>query len=118
MQCSACGATAASGKKFCADCGAPLGLACPSCGSAAQEGQRFCADCGTPLSAQAAPAVAQARVVPESPITERRVCSVLFCDLVGFTPLSEARDPEEVRELLSKYFDEASTIIERYGGTV
>jgi class 3 adenylate cyclase/tetratricopeptide (TPR) repeat protein len=43
---------------------------------------------------------------------------VLFSDLVGFTPLSESRDPEEVRELLSRYFTVARTIIERYGGTV
>ena len=41
------------------------------------------------------------------PLAERRLCSVLFCDLVGFTPLSEARDPEEVRELLSAYFETA-----------
>jgi class 3 adenylate cyclase/tetratricopeptide (TPR) repeat protein len=46
------------------------------------------------------------------------VCSVLFCDLVGFTPLSEARDPEEVRELLSRYFELARTIVGRYGGVV
>jgi class 3 adenylate cyclase len=46
------------------------------------------------------------------------VCSVLFADLVGFTPLSEARDPEEVRELLSAYFERTRTIIERYGGAV
>jgi len=43
---------------------------------------------------------------------------VLFADLVGFTPLSESRDSEEVRELLSRYFDTARTLIERYGGTV
>jgi class 3 adenylate cyclase len=42
----------------------------------------------------------------------------LFADLVGFTPLSEARDPEEVRELLSRYFDRARTVVARYGGTV
>jgi class 3 adenylate cyclase/predicted ATPase len=46
------------------------------------------------------------------------VCSVLFCDVVGFTPLSEARDPEAVRELLSRYFELARTVIGRYGGTV
>ncbi len=46
------------------------------------------------------------------------MCSVLFCDLVGFTPLSEARDPEEVRELLSRYFEVARTVIVRYGGAV
>ncbi len=44
--------------------------------------------------------------------------SVLFADLVGFTTLSEHRDPEEVRELLSVYFDRCRTLIERYGGTV
>ena len=44
--------------------------------------------------------------------------SVLFCDLVGFTPLSEAADPEEVRELLSGYFDLARAIVSRYGGVV
>ena len=51
-------------------------------------------------------------------MAERRVCSVLFCDLVGFTPLSEARDPEAVRELLSEYFTVARTVIGRYGGVV
>ncbi|MGH7666171.1 MAG: adenylate/guanylate cyclase domain-containing protein, partial [Candidatus Dormibacteria bacterium] len=44
--------------------------------------------------------------------------SVLFADLVGFTTLSEARDPEEVRELLSRYFDLCRELVERYGGTV
>ena len=46
------------------------------------------------------------------------MCSVLFCDVVGFTPLSESRDPEMVRELLSRYFEVARTVIERYGGVV
>ena len=46
------------------------------------------------------------------------MCSVLFCDVVGFTPLSEARDPEAVRELLSQYFSVARTVITRYGGVV
>ena len=46
------------------------------------------------------------------------MCSVLFCDVVGFTPLSEARDPEAVRELLSEYFRVARTVIGRYGGLV
>jgi class 3 adenylate cyclase len=52
------------------------------------------------------------------PVAERRVCSVLFCDVVGFTPLSEARDPEAIRELLSQYFAVARTVISRYGGVV
>jgi class 3 adenylate cyclase/tetratricopeptide (TPR) repeat protein len=51
-------------------------------------------------------------------VAERRLVSVLFADLVGFTTLSEHRDPEEIRELLSGYFDRCRSLIERYGGTV
>jgi len=51
-------------------------------------------------------------------VAERRVCSVLFCDLAGFTSLSETRDPEAVRELLSRYFELARTVTGRYGGVV
>jgi class 3 adenylate cyclase/tetratricopeptide (TPR) repeat protein len=50
--------------------------------------------------------------------TERRLVSVLFADLVGFTTLSERRDAEEVRELLSRYFETCKRLISRYGGTV
>jgi class 3 adenylate cyclase/tetratricopeptide (TPR) repeat protein len=52
------------------------------------------------------------------PVSERRLVSVLFADLVGFTTLAEHRDPEEVRELLSRYFDRCRTLIKRYGGTI
>ncbi|HZD17432.1 MAG TPA: adenylate/guanylate cyclase domain-containing protein [Actinomycetota bacterium] len=44
--------------------------------------------------------------------------SVLFADLVGFTTLSEHRDAEDVRELLSRYFEAARQIVERHGGLV
>ena len=53
-----------------------------------------------------------------APAAERRLVSVLFADLVGFTTLSESRDPEDVRELLSRYFDTCRRLIELYGGTV
>ena len=49
---------------------------------------------------------------------ERRLVSVLFADLVGFTPLSEKRDAEEVRELLTRYFDISRAVVGRYGGVV
>jgi class 3 adenylate cyclase len=52
------------------------------------------------------------------PVVERRVCSVLFADLVGFTTISEGRDVEVVRELLSHYFDAARTVIDRCGGVL
>jgi class 3 adenylate cyclase/tetratricopeptide (TPR) repeat protein len=51
-------------------------------------------------------------------MAERRLVSVLFADLVGHTAFSEERDAEDVRELLSRYFDTARTVIERYGGSV
>ena len=62
-------------------------------------------------------------VAPPSPATqeavaERRVVSVLFADLVGFTTFSEGRDAEEVRDLQTRYFDLVRVIIARYGGTV
>jgi class 3 adenylate cyclase len=53
-----------------------------------------------------------------TPVASRRITSVLFGDLVGFTPLSESRDQEDVRELLSRYFEECSRIVARYGGSV
>jgi class 3 adenylate cyclase/predicted ATPase len=70
-----------------------------------------------PLSSSAVQA-AGSRTPDGSPVAERRVCSLLFCDVVGFTPLSESRDPEAVRELLSRYFEVARTVIGRYGGVV
>ena len=55
---------------------------------------------------------------PSSPPAERRLVSVLFADLVGFTTFSESRDAEEVRDLLTRWYELASDIIARYGGTV
>jgi class 3 adenylate cyclase/tetratricopeptide (TPR) repeat protein len=62
-----------------------------------------------------------AATAPEAavaPVAERRLVSVLFADLVGFTTASEARDAEDTRELLTRYFDSSRQIVERYGGTV
>ncbi|MGH2869314.1 MAG: adenylate/guanylate cyclase domain-containing protein, partial [Solirubrobacteraceae bacterium] len=71
------------------------------------------------LRSSPGPAPASAtRGAPATIVSERRLVSVLFADLVGFTTLSEHRDPEEVRELLSEYFERCRTLIERYGGTV
>jgi class 3 adenylate cyclase len=51
------------------------------------------------------------------PVAERRLVSVLFADLVGFTTLAEGRDAEDTRELLTSYFDLSRDVIGRYGGT-
>ncbi|HEY5032485.1 MAG TPA: zinc ribbon domain-containing protein, partial [Actinomycetes bacterium] len=116
--CPQCAAEMPDGTRFCRECGASMApvRACPSCG-AADEGGRFCGHCGAVLDPDAANAREAVRG-PDRPVAERRVTSVLFADLVGFTPLAEARDAEEVRELLSRYFAECRTVIGRYGGTV
>ncbi|MGA8296209.1 MAG: adenylate/guanylate cyclase domain-containing protein [Acidimicrobiales bacterium] len=122
MLCSSCGVENATGAKFCSECGSPLARACPNCGSAVQPTAKFCSECGTTLAAVGQPVASAARTNAISPATggtsELRHVSVLFCDLVGFTPLSESKDPEDVRELLSGYFDLARSIVGRYGGTV
>ncbi|TML74952.1 MAG: hypothetical protein E6G12_10340 [Actinobacteria bacterium] len=112
IACAQCGFENAAGRKFCGSCGSPLARTCPSCGAANGPGMRFCGECGTALADEAATVAAPAKAA------ERRLVSVLFADLVGFTPLSESRDPEEVRELLSRYFDICRRLIEIYGGTV
>ena len=112
MICSACGSANREGRRFCGQCGAPLEQGCTACGAVNDPGDRFCGSCGAALGA-ASPAPNAGQTVPE-----RRLVSVLFADLVGFTTMSEHRDPEEVSELLSHYFDHCRTLIERYGGTV
>ena len=119
MRCTSCGIGLPQNAKFCAECGAPVvARACPACGVPAEHG-RFCMECGTPIDGDP---TAHVRVAESAgvqhPVAERRVTSVLFGDLVGFTTLSESRDSEDVRELLTKYFDLCRTVIGRYGGTV
>jgi len=124
--CSNCGTENRLGRKFCSECASPLAAVCPSCGAANQPGEKFCGECATPLpDAASAPTAAPGQVPrpavvsqPAATSAERRLVSVLFADLVGFTPFAEERDSEEVRETLTRYFDLASEVIGRYGGTV
>ena len=137
--CAVCGTENQAGHKFCSECGGPLAITCPNCGAPAQAGQKFCGECGTglngtsraPTPAAVASAIpgagsgvggpalrSPAAAVPAPAVAERRLVTVLFADLVGFTTLSEGRDAEDTRELLSRYFEDARETIERYGGTV
>ena len=117
--CSACGTDNRAGRRFCAQCGAALPVKCSTCAADNEPGDRFCGDCGAALEWTAATGTGDPALTQPAPsIAERRLVSVLFADLVGFTTLSEHRDPEEVRELLSQYFDRCRSLIGRYGGTV
>jgi class 3 adenylate cyclase len=79
---------------------------CAACGHDNPEGFRFCGTCGAALSA------------PVAPREERKVVTVLFADLVGFTSRSERLDPEDVRAMLSGYHERVRDELERHGGTV
>jgi len=80
---------------------------CPGCATENPEHARFCLACGTPLG-EAQPSRGE----------ERKIVSVLFADLVGFTAASDRADPEEVLATLRPYHALLRTEIERYGGTV
>jgi class 3 adenylate cyclase/tetratricopeptide (TPR) repeat protein len=123
--CANCGSENAPGAKFCNECGATMAAGCPNCGAINKPGARFCNECGTALAggAPAATGAAGARVQPTgpaaaAPVAERRLVTILFADIVGFTPFAEERDAEDVRDTLSRYFDMCSDVIGRYGGTV
>ena len=119
MRCPRCGKENPAGQRFCGECGNALAALCASCGASNPPGQRFCGQCGTPLTSTADTGATRTEADQRgAPTTERRLVSVLFADLVGFTTLSESRDPEEVRELLSRYFDESRRVVERYGGVI
>ena len=114
--CVSCAVSLPDGARFCAHCGSPQTAACASCGAALLADARFCMQCGTPQGRSAESVVQPANDRPG--VIARRMTSVLFADLVGFTTLSESRDQEDVREILSQYFEECRVVIDRYGGTV
>ena len=82
-------------------------MTCPECGHENAADARFCSSCGAPLAAAPAPAR-----------EERKVVTVLFADLVGFTSRAEQMDPEDVRAVLEPYHARLRTELERRGGTV
>jgi hypothetical protein len=119
--CSNCGADNPAASRFCGNCGLPLAVTCSVCGAPNDPSMRFCTQCGSTMGAEAAPAVATLTPPASNPAettAERRLVSILFADLVGFTPWSESRDAEEARDLLSRYFEMSRTLIARYGGTI
>src|SRR3954471_4869922 len=116
MLCPTCGTENSAASRFCGGCGGALTGVCGACGAPVERAMRFCTQCGAPLAGRDGWPTAIAP--PADPVAERRLVSVLFADLVGFTTISESRDPEDVRELLTRYFDACRARITGYGGTV
>ena len=80
---------------------------CPACGDENADKARFCQNCATPLGEAEAPAA-----------DVRKVVTIVFADVTGSTALGERLDPEALRRVMGRYFDEMSAVIERHGGTV
>ncbi|NNK84104.1 MAG: AAA family ATPase, partial [Desulfobacterales bacterium] len=119
--------------KFCKDCGTKLKFVCPKCGAKFTPPSKFCDECGYNLSKTAkAPRVGHPvseSYAPEqltnkdlmscSPIdSERKHVTVLFSDITGYTTMSERLDPEEVKDITSRIFNDITKIVNKYEGFV
>ncbi|HYJ25844.1 MAG TPA: adenylate/guanylate cyclase domain-containing protein [Acidimicrobiia bacterium] len=111
MICSVCNTENPANNRFCGHCGNPLAINCSTCGASNEPGTNFCGNCGTSLPA--------AQISPTPTVTaERRLVTVLFADLTGFTEFSEGRDAEEVRDFQTSYFDQSRRVIHLFGGII
>ena len=114
MNCRACGQALEPGSRFCRACGTPVDLACSSCGASLAADARFCARCGKATGISGESEAAE----PAETGRERKVATMVFADLVGFTSLNESSDPELVQALVTRAFDRLSAEVLRYEGTV
>ena len=80
-------------------------LVCAACGTTNAHDARFCQSCAAPLTV-------------EPSIDTRKFVTVLFCDVVGYSELGERLDPESLRLVMSRYFEQAAAVLEQHGGTV
>src|SRR5436853_6162537 len=83
-------------------------LLCRVCGEGNPAQARFCMSCGSPLLHPSEPAAGEIR----------KTVTVLFCDVVGSTPLGEQLDPESVRRVMTRFYDRMRGVLERHSGTV
>ncbi|MCB0196298.1 MAG: AAA family ATPase [Anaerolineae bacterium] len=119
--------------KFCGQCGRPLKRSCSHCGFDNPPNFSFCGQCGTALTASGAsevvstPTSNMSEAVPPpshppptlySQEAERRQLTVMFCDLVGSTSLSEQLDPEDYREVVRAYQQTAAQVVRQFEGTI
>ena len=120
MNCPQCSHENKAGRKFCAECGSALVVVCPKCSAPSEQGEKFCGECGQHLTnvTVETPQITTSHAPLATPSAERRLVSILFVDLVGFTAFAEGRDTEEIRENLNRYFELATEVITHHGGVV
>lgn len=138
MTCPKCRFENREGAKFCNECGTRLEIVCPSCKKVNPLGSKFCDECGQPISA---PALIPHPLHPPDPVAklkrylpmglaekilaqkdriegEKRQVTVLFCDLAGYTALTEKLGPEEAYALMDRIFEILIHKIHDFEGTV
>src|SRR5262245_1873530 len=141
MRCPSCRFENPEGMNFCGRCATPLALRCPHCDFENPPGFAFCGQCGSPLTARPAGKSTQGERKPKparqtakrdkrshakahpaqeprsaTSEAERRQLTVLFCDLVGSTPLAEKLDPEDLRQVILAYQQTCAEQIRRFEG--
>src|SRR5216683_1934301 len=134
MRCSTCAAENREGRKFCAECGAPLNARCASCGAENEPAEKFCGECGVTLAdkvqAVSASAPATKLTVPEIHVTpgqpdasavpdgERKTVTAVFADIKGSMELMEELDPEAARAIVDPALKLMIEAVARYGGYI
>ena len=115
MKCRKCQAENRDGIKFCEECGAPMEMECPNCNATIPLGKKFCGQCGQKLDSEPpSPTIDYQRPESYTPkfmaekiLTtrssiqgERKIVTVLFGDVAGYTAMSEKLDPEDVHQIM------------------
>ncbi len=125
QRCSSCTTENPEGARFCMNCGSALARPCEVCGAENPPEARFCMNCGAarkdstePSRPAPDPAPAAPTVAPVAPPEERRVVSVLFADLSGYTAVAETMDPEALKGLVERCLRRLRDEVDRHGGTV
>ncbi len=120
IACLECKGENPTGMKFCGQCGSPLHVSCINCGQANPPGFKFCGHCGHQIveGEQESEKSAPERHAGGAQEGERRHLTVMFCDLVGSTELSQLLDPEDLRQIVLQYQSICRKIVARFEGHV
>ena len=128
MRCSKCNSDNREGRKFCANCGAPLNVTCPKCGASNQPGEKFCGECGAAISPSAPSATSSVEpralqlsaTIPatEAIDGERKTVTALFADIKGSMELMEDLDPEEARAIVNPALKLMIDAVHHYDGYI
>lgn len=138
MKCQNCATQNPENAKFCLNCGQATSLTCPNCGTVLPAAAKFCFNCGHQLAVaqdqddesdegssllerfipSAFAAKLQSARRDQSMAGERRIVTILFCDVKGSTAASEALDPEEWAEIMNGIFESMIRPVYEYEGTI